>query len=373
MGTYNKEELTPDLSDLRCSEVIDEKGLSTPSSLPIPVPGRPGGGEQDPEAYPVKALNDPVLYKDDRILQNLLRLEENYLPSTPDYFKYVQKDISPPMRKIVGDWMLQLCQELSAAPEVFCLAMNYMDRFLSRCRVDKSKLQLVGAVCLLVASKFRETRPILGERLIFYTDFSITSEEIKDWELLLLQELRWELSSVTPLEFLDQIIHRIGIHSSIDLVRLKQRAETIIVLSILEYKFSYLTPSLMASAGLFAALKVISNDPSVLCEDVASYREIGLRLQTLTHIVASDLDLCMTQMEKILPDYLKANTTPIECALADSTSSPKSLVSESSSNPSSLESGGIYDLDHNHHHPSSSTSDLNPTQTSDANLSILVN
>ncbi|QQP39480.1 G1/Sspecific cyclinD2like, partial [Caligus rogercresseyi] len=251
MGSYSHEpELTPDLSDLRCSEVLDDKGL-TPS-LPIPNEG---------DFLPVKALNDPVLFKDDRILQNLLRLEDNYLPHTPDYFKYIQKDISPSMRKIV-----------------FCLAMNYMDRFLSRVPVDKSKLQLVGAVCLLVASKFRETRPILGERLIFYTDFSITSEEIK--------ELRWELSSVTPLDFLDQVIHRVGIHSSIDLERLKQRAETIIVLSLLEYKFSYLTPSLMASAGLFAALKVISNDARVLCEDVSSFREIALRLQTLTHIVA---------------------------------------------------------------------------------------
>eukprot|EP00096_Caligus_rogercresseyi_P008351 TRINITY_DN2702_c0_g1_i2.p1 TRINITY_DN2702_c0_g1~~TRINITY_DN2702_c0_g1_i2.p1 ORF type:complete len:367 (+),score=88.48 TRINITY_DN2702_c0_g1_i2:211-1311(+) len=366
MGSYSHEpELTPDLSDLRCSEVLDDKGL-TPS-LPIPVPPH-RGPENEGDFLPVKALNDPVLFKDDRILQNLLRLEDNYLPHTPDYFKYIQKDISPSMRKIVGDWMLQLCQELSCAPEVFCLAMNYMDRFLSRVPVDKSKLQLVGAVCLLVASKFRETRPILGERLIFYTDFSITSEEIKDWELLLLQELRWELSSVTPLDFLDQVIHRVGIHSSIDLERLKQRAETIIVLSLLEYKFSYLTPSLMASAGLFAALKVISNDARVLCEDVSSFREIALRLQTLTHIVASDLDLCMNHMEKILPDYLKANKSSIESALADSTSSSLVSSSDASSAPSSL--GSEVDIyDQLHQSPPASTSDLNPSDS----LSILVN
>ena len=36
------------------------------------------------------------------------------------------------MRKIVADWMLDVCEDTSAeTPEVFSLAMNYMDRFLA--------------------------------------------------------------------------------------------------------------------------------------------------------------------------------------------------------------------------------------------------
>merc|ERR1719189_1326203 len=99
-----------------------------------------------------------------------------------------------------------VCQELGCQPEVFCMAMSYMDRFLAQCRVTKSKLQLLGSVCLLLSSKFKETCPIPGEKLIYYTDYSITSSEITDWELLVLQKLGWELSSVTALDYIDHII-----------------------------------------------------------------------------------------------------------------------------------------------------------------------
>lgn len=167
----------PDLSDLRCTESFDvDRHPLTPQIMmhdrhqPAEVVSAP----------PVMGFRDPALVRDDRVIQNMLRLEKKSLPSAPDYFRFVQtRDITPAMRKMVAEWMLQVCQELECQPEVFSMAMNYFDRFLACCRVRKSSLQLIGSVCLLVASKFKETNPILGERLIFYSDFSIGSEEIK--------------------------------------------------------------------------------------------------------------------------------------------------------------------------------------------------
>ncbi len=155
---------TPEDEKASSSTIKQKKGNEADFSCNIP---------------PVKAFRDLALVHDDRILQNLLRMESRSLPSAPDYFRFVQKDLKPSMRKIVADWMLQVCQELQCQPEVFALAMNYLDRFLARCRVRKGSLQLLGSVCLLVASKFKETCPILGERLIFYSDFSVKSEELK--------------------------------------------------------------------------------------------------------------------------------------------------------------------------------------------------
>ena len=85
------------------------------------------------------------------------------------------------MRKIVSDWMLQVSQDCGCGPDVFMLAVNFMDRFLSRIGrpVPKNNLQLVGAVCLLIASKFKEAAHFPGSKLIEYTDFSITAEEIR--------------------------------------------------------------------------------------------------------------------------------------------------------------------------------------------------
>lgn len=54
-----------------------------------------------------RAYADPALLDDDRVLQNLLQTEERYAPSS-SYFECVQRDISPLMRKIVAEWMLEV-------------------------------------------------------------------------------------------------------------------------------------------------------------------------------------------------------------------------------------------------------------------------
>ena len=77
------------------------------------------------------------------------------------------------MRKDVADWMLEICEEQKAQPEIFILAMNYFDRFLSVCAIGQSQLQLLGAVCLLVAWKVREqNEPLQASRLVEYSDLN---------------------------------------------------------------------------------------------------------------------------------------------------------------------------------------------------------
>ena len=129
---------------------------------------------------PVKSIKDVVLLKDHRVLKNLLKYEDSAIPSILDYLKVNQPELTPSMRKIVTEWMLQVCQEFGCSADVFMLSVNFMDRFLaSVSAIPKNRLQLIGTVCLLISSKFKEAAPIPGERLIFYTDFSITSQEIQ--------------------------------------------------------------------------------------------------------------------------------------------------------------------------------------------------
>ena len=82
------------------------------------------------------------------------------------------------MRKIVVEWMLEVTEEQHCHPEVFALAVNYLDRVLSRLPIQKSNFQLVACVCIFVASKFKETNPLCAEKLVVYSDFSISSEQI---------------------------------------------------------------------------------------------------------------------------------------------------------------------------------------------------
>ncbi|KAL8194543.1 UNVERIFIED_CONTAM: G1/S-specific cyclin-D2 [Gekko kuhli] len=124
-----------------------------------------------------RAAPDPSLVRDERVLRNLLAVEERYLPSC-SYFKCVQRDIQPFMRRMVATWMLEVCEEQKCEEEVFPLAMNYLDRFLAVVPTPKCHLQLLGAVCMFLASKLKDNIPLLAEELCMYTDNSIRPQEL---------------------------------------------------------------------------------------------------------------------------------------------------------------------------------------------------
>ena len=62
-----------------------------------------------------------------------------------------QTDISPQMRTILIDWLVEVGEEYKLHDETLHLAVNYIDRFLSQMSVLRGKLQLVGTACMFIA------------------------------------------------------------------------------------------------------------------------------------------------------------------------------------------------------------------------------
>uniref|UniRef100_UPI00358E4808 G1/S-specific cyclin-D2-like isoform X2 n=1 Tax=Myxine glutinosa TaxID=7769 RepID=UPI00358E4808 len=159
--------------------------------------------ESDVDA-PRRAYFDHNLLSE-RVLNNLLAIEDRYVPHCA-YFKCVQREVKPAMRRIVSTWMLEVCEEQRCEEEVFPLAMNYLDRFLCIVATSKSRLQLLAAACMLLASKLRETVPLTADKLCVYTDHSVYLQELLDMELLVLDRLRWDLAAITAHDFLEHLL-----------------------------------------------------------------------------------------------------------------------------------------------------------------------
>ena len=83
--------------DLICNEVLDEREM-----LRMEKNTKCQQQRQITESYnhgPVESKIDLYLLNDDRVLQNLLRNEERYLPSHPDYFSTIQTEVKPHFSK----------------------------------------------------------------------------------------------------------------------------------------------------------------------------------------------------------------------------------------------------------------------------------
>ncbi|KAK6169746.1 hypothetical protein SNE40_020736 [Patella caerulea] len=249
-----------------------------------------------------QSYEDPVLLKDNRVLQNLLATEDKYVPMTC-YFNCVQTDIRSYMRKMVAQWMLEVCEEQRCEDEVFPLAVNYLDRVLCVRDLNRTSLQLLGAACMFLASKLKETTPLTAEKLVVYTDNSIQLHELMEMESLVLQCLKWDLSAVTPHDFLEQILSRLDISAEKGQT-LKRHAQTFISLCATDCKFMLYPPSMIAAGSVGAACQGLS-------QTLNSHSNMKFleKLHKITGIELDCLRSCQEQIEQTVASNL-SNLVP---------------------------------------------------------------
>lgn len=67
-----------------------------------------------------------------------------------------QSEITWDMRATLIDWLLQVHFRYQLLPETLWIAVNIVDRFLSKRVVSLAKLQLVGVTAMFIAAKYEE-------------------------------------------------------------------------------------------------------------------------------------------------------------------------------------------------------------------------
>ncbi|EEQ98496.1 G2/mitotic-specific cyclin-B, putative, partial [Perkinsus marinus ATCC 50983] len=99
-------------------------------------------------------LGDPQFVAEyvNPIFVNMNGVEQKYRQSS-DYMQRTQNDITQRMRAVLIDWLVEVHWKFKLVPETLYLTVNLIDRYLEQCpSLPRTRLQLVGVTCLLIAS-----------------------------------------------------------------------------------------------------------------------------------------------------------------------------------------------------------------------------
>nr|GMC81070.1 G2/mitotic-specific cyclin C13-1-like [Ipomoea batatas] len=119
-----------------------------------------------------------------------------------NYMEKVQNDLTPNMRFVLVDWLVEVAEEYRLVADTLYLAVSHIDRFLSFHTLNRKKLQLLGVSSMLVASKYEEIHPPHVEDFVYITDNTFTKEEVVLMEGELLKFLDFEIGNPTTKTFL---------------------------------------------------------------------------------------------------------------------------------------------------------------------------
>ena len=273
------------------------------------------------EANVLQSFPDPTLINDNRVLERMLKLEDHYVPSS-EYFNIVQTESRPFMRKIVVTWMFDVTDEQRCEDDVFPLAVNIFDRFLSVANIQKTHLQLLGSACMLLSSKLKETIPLSAEKLVVYTDNSITLEELLSWETLVLNKLRWDIAAIVPNDFLEYLFARMRLPQCIELEFIRKHSNSYIALCYIDFFFCVLNPpSMIAASAICTAISDLRPQLGSLCPSKSEL------LANISEIMGIDED-CLAQCQQRMVEVLQ-----LGLGLQSVESTPEKMDTKSSDRP----------------------------------------
>jgi len=190
----------------------------------------------------------------EEIFQYMSELEETLMPN-PEYMDG-QNDLTWEMRQTLVDWLLQVHLRYHMLPETMWIAINIIDRFLTKRVVSIAKLQLVGITAIFIAAKYEEILAPGVDEFVFLTQKAYSREEILKGERIILQTLDFKISQYcSPYSWMRKI-------SKADDYDIQTRtlSKFLTEVTLLDHRFLRAKPSLIAAVGMYTARRMLGGD-----------------------------------------------------------------------------------------------------------------
>ena len=137
--------------------------------------------------------------------------DHNYSTFKDTYLKY---------RKVVAEWMLDVCEHFTLHPTTTHAAICYLDRLQPHEKFSRFEWQMIAISCILMASKYNECEDHVPDlhTLEDITQQPIPNETVLQYELWALKRMGWKLNARTAVCFLCSYL-RCGIFLESDKAR----------------------------------------------------------------------------------------------------------------------------------------------------------
>lgn len=227
--------------------------------LPIQDTKKPRmDGEEEPQNWDdldEQDSKDPMMVTEysDEIFKYYHELEARTL-ADPNYL-YLQHDVRPKMRSILVDWLVEVHMKFRLLPETLFLAINLMDRFLSKEKVQVDRLQLLATGALFIAAKYEEVYSPSIKNYAYITDGAYTENDIREAENYMLKSLNFDISYPSPYNFL----RRISKADNYD-INARTIGKYLLEISAIDHRFIGYLPSLCTAASMYIARKMVGRN-----------------------------------------------------------------------------------------------------------------
>ena len=181
-----------------------------------------------------------------------------------------QTDITPNMRSILVDWLVEVAEEYHLHTESLYTAVNYVDRCLERSQIHRHKLQLLGCACMLLASKFEEIYAPAVDEFVYISDNTYTHEEIVRMESKVCKILNFKMTVSTTTSFLTRFIQAAECDQALlsdssgteeDKEKAPYFAKYLSELALQEYNMLKYKPSMVAAASVSLSRRTCNIKP----------------------------------------------------------------------------------------------------------------
>jgi len=240
-------------------------------------------------------------------IYSYLRERELMFRPVADYMDR-QGDINARMRSILINWLIEVHEKFRLRSSTLYLTVTIVDRFLSVCQVTRSKLQLVGCVAMLLASKFEEIYPPEVQDFVYIADQAYNREEILKMEATVIRALGWEMSVVTPHSFANRFLQVANCTEWEQIY-----TYYLLELALVEYGMVKYTASELAAAAVHLTLKLSPQRTNLTAEERwGEYHEMHTKYSraSLKECMRELLDIAMNPNPKekaVRKKYSKAD------------------------------------------------------------------